>query len=84
MARDYTKALKWIDQEIAGFEDSIERRTKAGLTIDGYAEELEAMKEIKEILMAAQITQSEFYNKLIELGREEQQAMAKETKKDGL
>ena len=60
MLRNYPKAIKWIDQEIAGFEDSIERRTKAGLTIDGYAEELEAMKEIKGILVDAQKRESEF------------------------
>lgn len=54
MARDYTKALKWINGEIEDFEDGIERRKKAGLTIAGYAEELEAMKEIKGILEEAQ------------------------------
>lgn len=52
--KDYPKAIKWINGEIEEFEDGIERRIKAGLTIVGFREELETMKEVKEILIAAQ------------------------------
>jgi hypothetical protein len=56
--KDYVKAIKWITGEIEEFEDGIERRIKAGLTIVGFREELEAMKEIKLILEEAQYEKS--------------------------
>jgi hypothetical protein len=54
MAKDYTKALKWISGEIVELEETIKVRTEAGLTNYNFPAELEAMKEIKMILKEAQ------------------------------
>lgn len=80
MAKDYPRAIKWINGEIVELEETIRVRTEAGLTNHNFPAELETMKEIKEILIAAQIIRDNFLNKL---GKIVDQTLT-ETKKNGL
>lgn len=64
MPKDYPRAIKWITREIEELEETIRIRTEAKLTNYDFPAELEIMKEIKEILIAAQKIQTEFFGKL--------------------
>lgn len=54
MPKDYPRAIKWITREIEELEETIRVRTETGLTNYDFPTELEIMKEVKEILIAAQ------------------------------
>jgi len=80
MVKDYPKAIKWISGEIAELEETIKVRTAAGLTNYGFPAELETMKEVREILIAAQKITTDFFDKLGKLI----DGTLTEAKKDGL
>lgn len=80
MEKNYPRAIKWIAREIVELEETIRIRTETGLTNYDFPAELEIMKEIKEILIAAQKIQTDFFDKL---GKVVDLTFA-ETKKNGL
>jgi hypothetical protein len=79
--KDYPRAIKWISGEIEDLEETIKVRTEAKLTLYNFPAELETMKEVKEILIAAQKIQSEFYDRLEKVGTK---IFQEEAKKGGL
>lgn len=78
--KDYPRAIKWINGEIVDLEETIKIRTEARLTLYNFPAELETMKEVREILIAAEKIKTDFFDKLGKLV----DGTLTETKKNGL